>query len=362
MRPSPQTAEVIGRRYAAQHLTSPAGSVLEAVSDSLAVQAQDPPLARFSLGLRTGLDDAGVRAALDDGTVVRTHVLRPTWHHVAREDLRWLLALTSPKVISGMASRHRMLEITPAVADRAASVLQRELAGRRALTRKQLQPLLPETAFPRRGDVVGHLLLLAELEGVICSGPLGGARGDEHTYVLVDEVVPPAAPLERDAAVEQLVRRFVRGHGPTAEKDLTRWCTLTLRDIRPVLGDGGFEHAVVDGVDVWWDGATPDLGIRGAWLLPTFDETFLSHAAPRFPRLAGHRLGDLHVAAAEAGAGAVVVDGVDIGTFRRKLVRGRLTVELFLSDDASAAQRRAAGRAAERLGEHLGLAPTITLA
>jgi hypothetical protein len=101
---------VVQRRLATQRLTSsPLGSPGEVVRMLTCVQAQDAPLSRFSLGLRCAADDAAVRRSIDAVDIVRTHILRPTWHYVAAEDLRWILSLTSAKVESAMAPRHRRL-------------------------------------------------------------------------------------------------------------------------------------------------------------------------------------------------------------------------------------------------------------
>ena len=341
--------EVIGQRLAAQHLTGPpAPTVVDAVRDSLAVQAQDPPLSRFSLGLRTGADDAGVLASLDSGDILRTHVLRPTWHYVARDDLRWLVDLTSAKVLSGMGSRHRTLGVDAPTIDRAVAVLQRELTGR-ALTRKELTPLLPTTDYPQPGEVVGHLLLVAEQLALICSGP---TRNGEHTYALLDDVVPSQAPRPREDAVHTLVTRFVAGHGPTSIRDLTRWTNLTLTELRGVLNTGAFETIEVEGVPLWRLPNAPDHGLGDAWLLPTFDEAFLSHDKPRFPRLPNHRLGTLHINAAEAGGGVIIVNGRDIGGFKRTVTPRTFSVRLQFGDGVTARDRASAVRAAERLGTH----------
>ena len=109
---------VLAQRLATQGLTTSAYADVPAVVRTLlAVQAQDAPLARWSLAMRAGRPtDETVCGMLDSGAVLRTHVLRPTWHFVAAEDLRWLLSLTSPKVLSGMAARHRLLGLDePAV-------------------------------------------------------------------------------------------------------------------------------------------------------------------------------------------------------------------------------------------------------
>ncbi len=62
-----------------------------------AVQAQDYPMAKWALGVRLpDLADPTVETALNDGEIIRTHVLRPTWHLVVAEDIRWMLSLTAP--------------------------------------------------------------------------------------------------------------------------------------------------------------------------------------------------------------------------------------------------------------------------
>lgn len=352
---------VLGLRLAAQHLVGPPlRSVVDAVGHSLAVQSQDMPLARFSLGLRTGLADVAVLEGLASGAVVRTHVLRPTWHWVLATDLRWLLALTGAKTLSGVASRHRTLGIDEAAVDTALGVLTRALAGTH-LTRKELAPLLVAASHPRRHEAVTHLLLVAESLGLICSGT---PRPDgEHTYALLDEVVPPGPDLDRAEAVRRLVDRFVAGHGPTSVKDLMRWAKLTKTEASGALAESGHETAIVDGVQVWFapTARVPAADSPRSWLLPTFDEVFLSHDAPRFPRVTGHPWDTQHLNPAEAGGGVVVVDRRDVGVFKRRLQRGRLSVEVWLGSGARPGDGDGARAASGRLGKHLGLEAEVTV-
>src|SRR3712207_3882566 len=77
-----------------------------------AVQAQDYPAAKWALGLRLrDALDADVERAFAEGTILRTHVMRPTWHFVLPADIRWLLALTGPRVNAFNASNYRALEL-----------------------------------------------------------------------------------------------------------------------------------------------------------------------------------------------------------------------------------------------------------
>lgn len=314
-RVSSELRPVLGARLRAQHLIGPpAPSVADAVHDALAMQSQDPPLARFSIALRTGLShDDEVVQQLGSGEVLRTHVLRPTWHYVHRDDVRWLLRLTGPKIISGTASRHRQLGIDDQVRDEAFSCIQRALSDGQTLTRKQLHPLLPVTGFARQGQVVGHLLFLAEMDALIASGP---SREGEQTYRLMDEIVPEDTPLPSDEAAVHLVQRFVAGRGPSSVHDIQRWCVLAKGQITTALRDSDLAHGHVEGVELWWPADAPPRGdCRGTWLLPMYDEAYGCHDETRFPRPAGHRMGHTHVEGAGAGHGVIIVDGRDIGRF-----------------------------------------------
>ena len=322
------------------------------------MQAQDAPLARFSIGMRAGADDAAVRAAVDDGAVVRTHILRPTWHVVAAEDLRWILELTSSKVASGMAARHRQLGLTPPVVERAERELAAVLAGRHFLTRADLLRAFREAGLVQGGDQLAHLVMLAELRGLVCSGPL---RDGVHTYALVDEVVAPTpARDDRAGAVRELVQRFYRGHGPASVADLVRWTTLTQADIRPALAELGDELATMEvaGETLWFDphATARARPARRAFLLPTFDEVHLSYPRLNFPRVDGHPRGGAPHSFAEAGGGLVLCDRRDAGWWKRQELKGgdRVTVTIALASGLDGDQRAAIIAEAERLAAFTG--------
>lgn len=297
-----------------------------------------------------------MRAGLDSGALVRTHLLRPTWHVVAEEDLGWILALTSAKVESSLAARHRMLALDAATIDRTLEALGELLAGHRHLTRKQLGPLLAERDLPGPGERVGHALLLAELRGLICSGPM---RGNEHTYALVAERLPRTRVLDRDDAVRELVRRFFAGHGPASVSDLTRWTSLTQKEIHHALGDLDevLESVMVEGAALWFDPQVTvrDTGMPRAFLLPTFDEAFLSYPRLNFPRSEGHPRAEQPHSFAEAGGGLVVCDRLDVGWWRRTTGRERVVVHLALATGLSPEQQAQVEQAAQTLAAYVGL-------
>lgn len=346
---------VLAHRLAAQGLARETHDAVEdAVRGLLGVQSQDAPLARWSLAMRTGHPvDADVRAAIDSGRVVRTHVLRPTWHYVLAEDLRWLLALTSPKVISAMAARHRQLGLDDAeLVRREHALVAGLLSDGSALTRRQLQKTLDRDDL--RGERLGHLLMLAELDGLICSGPLADGQ---HTYALVAERVPPTPARDPDEAARELVLRFFTGHGPASVAHLVRWATLTKREIDATLADLGdaLGSTDLDGETLWHaPETTPDPVTRGTWLLPVFDEAYLSYPGSNYPRVADHPWGDRGHSFAESGGGVVVSDLRDVGWWKRKEQARTTTVTVGMAPSLGREGRTAVEAQAEALAAFTG--------
>jgi hypothetical protein len=342
--------DVHARRTAAQRLTGPAASGPEqVVGELLAVQAQDAPLARLGIALRAGGHVGDVGAAVDAGRLVRTHVLRPTWHYVRADDLPWLLELTSPRVLSGLASRHRQLGLDPPLVARGLDAIAAEL-GSGPQTRRALQARLVErgvlTVDPLVGQRMAHLLLLAELDGLIASGR---SVGQEHAYRLWGV---PAPGRDREAAIVELTRRFFAHHGPASVGDLMRWVRLNRGEITRAiaqLGDAlGFLAA--DGVRLYFapDAPPPD-PLPRAHVLSTFDEAFLSYRDVPWLRARGHPLGNTPYRWSEAGGGPVLVDLADAGTWRRAERPGRLGVRLELATGLMASGRREVASALRRV-------------
>ena len=320
------------------------------------VQAQDAPLAAWSLGMRMrlGTTYADVLAEQAAGGWVRTHVLRPTWHLLAPEDLRWMQRVTGPRVESGMAGVNVRLGLTAEVVTAALRVLEALLAGPTPHTRREVRVAFDAVGLPTAVQHLAHLLIIAEMRAVICSGP---PRGTEHTYVLVDEVVPPAPSddLAEDDARRELTRRFISGHGPASDRDLARWSTLTLGQIRSALADltGDLERVVVDGHELWFDPRLPARTTHehAAYLLPTFDEVCLTYAQTGFPRrnpdATRQRL------LSEAGGGIVVVRGEDVGLWTRVLSAKEVRVTVWPDVPLDTVDREAVGDAAQALATFL---------
>ncbi|MBC9820621.1 winged helix DNA-binding domain-containing protein [Terrabacter sp. MAHUQ-38] len=341
------------RRLATQRLTSaPLPTAADVVRLLTCVQSQERDHSFFALSQRSRATTyAAVRAEHDAGAFVRTHILRPTWHYVAPEDLRWILALTAPRV--EQLERPYLLKFgydEPTIG-RAFDVMTGALEGRNVLTRKEIGEHMSQAGLLGSGEGLGHLLLVAEQRGLICGGPVKGAQ---HTYGLVDELVPATPERSRDEALAELAHRFFAGHGPASVKDLARWASLTVADARHGLAalGGTLEQVDVDGIPHWFDPSLPARTTRGdvAHLLTTYDEVTLTYPAVSFPFAPG-------VPEPEEFPWytAVVVDETRVGTWRRTLGGDRVVVETLLAPGTTPRQRALVDDAVGRLGAFHGL-------
>jgi DNA glycosylase AlkZ-like len=226
---------LLAERLTAQGLSGPPLNSPEQVADRLlAVQGQDPRGARLAVRARTsGLSAADVdRALTEERSLLITWLNRGTLHLVRSEDYPWLHALTTPPLLTSSARRLRQEGVTANAAERAVETIERALTEEGPLTRVQLRERLDAAAIRTEGQALIHLLFLATLRGVAVRGPMVGS---EHAYVLTRDWLGSPKPVDRDAALAELARRYLVGHGPANDRDLARWAGLPLRDARAGL-------------------------------------------------------------------------------------------------------------------------------
>ncbi len=347
--------DVARRRIRRQHLEAPhAASASAVVRDLLAVQAENRDQAAWAVAARTARRDAADLAALlDSGEVLRTHVLRPTWHFVAADDLGWLLELTAPRVRTLV---HRQLTASPGwaaeVVDRASACVVDRLSATPDQTREQLGRALGDDGMPATGQQLMLLLAVMELDRLVCSGCwVAGA----HTYALYADRVRPAPRLDRDEALAQLAWRYFGGHGPATERDLAYWATLTLTDVRRGLDLArdrlaSFEH---DG-RTFWHAPDPDApggpGEPPGHLLQILDETYRGYQDSRMVLDAA----GLVPRGREPAAGMALVDAQMVGWMKRT-VGARVRFDVTPLRPLGPADLAALEGAAARYGAFLGL-------
>jgi hypothetical protein len=312
----------------------------------VAVQAQDFAGAKWAIGLRlTTVNDAEVERAFNAGEILRTHVLRPTWHFVAPEDIRNLLLLTGPRILQQNASMCRTLGLDAATLDRSSAIVARALEGGRYLTREALGAVVQASGISTDGlQRMAYIMMHAELTGVVCSGPRLGRR---FTYALLDERVPPVRPVGREEALADVAARYDATRAPATAHDFAKWCGLTVADATRARAALPAPKAV-----------RPRRGDPRVHLLSIYDE-YVSSYRDRSAIVSpdhGHRL--VHQGAALVWA--IVLDGQIVGTWRRVLARDRVTIQPTLFVRFSRAERDALGAAARRYGAFLGLPVEVT--
>ena len=346
------------RRLYAQHIiASRCRTPGEVVAALGAVQAQDYAAGKWAVGLRLpDAVDADIEQAIADRAIVRTWPMRGTLHFVAAADVRWLLALLAPRVIAATAGRHRQLELTSDDLTRGRNALVAALHGGRRLTRDGMYRALEAAGIATTGQRGIHILGHLARQGVLCFGP---HEGRQPTFGRLDEWLPPSPPLDRDAALAALARRYFTGHGPATLHDLVRWAGLTTADARAGLAavQADLTQVTLDGQVYWQAPTTLDLGdfVEVVRLLPAYDEFLLGY---------GDRSASLdpgHAQAVAPGANGVfrpilVVDGRVVGTWSRTVKRNSVTVtpQPFPGHAVDpAAFAAAAGRYARFLGYSL---------
>jgi hypothetical protein len=318
-----------------------------------AVQAQDYPAAKWALGLRApALTDRDVEDAFNDGRILRTHVLRPTWHFVTPADIRWMLALTGARIKAMNASYYRKIGVDDALVARSRRVLERALRGGRQRTRAQIGTALRRAGIMIDRLALAHVMMDAELDAVVCSG---AREGKQSTYALLEERAPQAKTLTKDEALAELSRRYFTGHGPATIRDYVWWSGLTVGDARrgiEILGSSLQRSRLGD--DTYWATPAPTAvpATRGAHLLPNYDEYLIAYkdrgtvVGPPRGLVTSPRESDVF-------AHSLILDGRLAGSWTRTRGRDGARVEVVSYRRLTPGNRRAVAAAAERYGRFM---------
>jgi hypothetical protein len=344
---------IVSERLHNQKLSSPQFQrPVDVVRWMGAVQAQDYYGAKWALALRMrSATDASVEQAFNEGQIIRTHILRPTWHFVAPEDIRWLLQLTGPRVNLKCGSAFRRFELDPTVFKRSNRALINALKGGKHIARSELRAAL-DRAGVMTGDNIRfqHILIRAELDGIICSGP---RQGKQFSYALLDERVPPSKPLTRDEALVELTRRYFSSHGPANLQDFVWWSGLTAADARRGIGfiSDDLKTTTYDG-KVYWAFRTRSNAPRAQdppYLLPAFDEY---NVAYKDRGIVNELLPTWN-----ALGPTVIVDGKVVGTWKASVNKSSVKIDVSSARPLTKSETTAITEAAERYAAFLGLSP-----
>jgi hypothetical protein len=325
--PDPTIAKL---RLRHQHLSAPMrGSAADVVRWLGAVQAQDYAGAKWGLGVRLrGIREDAVEQACASGAILRTHILRPTWHFVTPADIRWMQTLTAPHVQALNASMNRKMSLDAATLGRAIKVMCKALGEGRHLTRAELGACLQRAGIvPASGQRLAYIVAHAELEAVLCSG---ARRGKQFTYALLDDCAPAGRRLDRADALVLLARRYFSSRGPATVHDFARWSGLSvaaarqgLEGVQPELEpieSGGRQHWMPP------SRASRSAGQPAALLLSVYDEYISGYR----DRTAIGRDEDAKKLGALGNAllHVVVLDGQLAGSWTRSFERERIVIDI----------------------------------
>jgi hypothetical protein len=312
-----------------------------------AVQAQDLNGAKWALALRMqNATHSRIEEAYNQGKIVRTHLMRPTWHFVAPEDIRWLLVLTAPRVNIKAGPYYRKYELDAGTFKRSHKALTKALQGGKHLMRGDLKTVLNQAGVAADDPIrLAHILLRAELDGVVCSGPMAGKQ---ITYALLDERVPATKAPDRDEALGKLTRRYFTSHGPATLQDFIWWSGLTAADARRgvALVDRELVETLID--EKTYRSAKAlrraQRSERSAHLLPAYDEYLVAYQDRSAVSALDGLLGP-----------AVIVDGRVVGTWKRTQDEKAVTIDLQPLSTLSNLERREISKAADRYAAFLDL-------
>ncbi|MES2274699.1 MAG: winged helix DNA-binding domain-containing protein [Bacteroidota bacterium] len=314
-----------------------------------AVQAQDYAGAKWALALRLkNAKEVAVEKALTNGEILRTHVMRPTWHFVSPADIRWMLELTAPRVNAGNATRYREFELTEKVLNKCHDILTQALEGNKHLTRDELSAILNKDGIGTHDNRAAHIMLHAELAGLICSG---ARNGNQFTYALLDERAPKTQSIDRDEALAKLIKRYFTSHGPATVHDCAWWSGLTLADVRRGIAIAGDKLSTITINDsaYWFVADMPEAGKMSSkiYMLPTYDEYIVGYADRSALAAASH----INARNNALFSNTIIAKGKVAGIWKRTLKKDEVLIEpeIFGKVDKNQLQK-----AADLYGKYLG--------
>lgn len=293
-----------------------------------AIQAQDYNGALWSIGLRSRkLTRQDIEQSISNREIVRTWPMRGTLHFLAAEDVRWMIKLLTPQIISGTAGRRRQLELDDTVLRKSRSLIENALSGGKCLTRDALCRLLDDNGVATTGQRGVHILLHLSEEGVLCFGP---HEGKQPTFVLLEEWIPPMQEKGRDESLSLLAKRYFISHGPATLKDFAGWGKMTLKDSRLgiELARNTIRKTVIDDVEYWHANTTGKTTARvTSLLLPGFDEYMLGYK-DRTPALEVQYSSKIVPGNNGMFLSTIVVDGQVVGTWKKTTRKSGIQIQL----------------------------------
>ena len=317
-----------------------------------AIQAQDFAAAKWAIAMRCNQTDAHIEQAFNEGKILRTHIMRPTWHFVTPMDIHWILALTSHRVHRFNGSYYRKSGLDKTIFEKSNKVIRKAFEKNKQLTRVELNDYLKRAHIPTEDLGLTYTIMQAELDGVIVSGP---RRGKQFTYMLLDERVPVTKSFTNDEALYELTKRYFQSHGPAQEIDFSWWSGLTLTEVRKginLLGSKLQKHE--HNAKTYFLCVTkPENPSDSVYLIPGFDEYFIAYT-DRSDVLDKNYAKELNQGGGMV-SGAVVVNGHMVGGWRRTFEKKSVVLSIRLFETISRTQEQLLNKQIEAFETFIGM-------
>jgi hypothetical protein len=346
---------------------APFESPVDVVQWLCAVQSQDYAGGKWALGMRLqGVSDAALDQAFNEGAILRTHVMRPTWHFVTPADICWMLELTAKQVKARFGYYNNRLGLDSEVLAKSNDVLVKALEGGKQLTRAGIASTLQQAGIDTNDNLrFGHILANAEQDGVIVSG---GRQGKQFTYALLPERAPQLRVLARDEALAELARRYFESHGPATLKDYVWWSGLTVSDARAGIEmvKSQLAQEEIGGQAYWFTPSTRRAAAKAqpksqapvVHLLPNYDEYIVAYTdrSAISEAVTDEKLDSRGNILFQY---TIVIDGQIVGTWKRTFKKNTVVIALEPFRPLSADEEQAVTEATRRYGEFLSLSVVI---
>jgi Winged helix DNA-binding domain len=336
-------------------------AVKELVGWMGAMQAQDYGMAKWAIGVRLpNSTEQVIETAINKGEIIRTHILRPTWHFVSADDIYWMLALRAASIKASLRTRLKQLGLTESIIAKSNTIIENELRGGKHLTREELYPELTKAGIPIDENRASHLLVRAELDGLVCSGAI---KGRKQTYALLEERVPKTALPTREEALARLAKRYFNSHGPATLPDFVWWSGLSVSEARDALRmvTSDLNPEIIDAQTYWYP-QTQLLALTGkgkVHFLPAFDEFTISYT----DRHAALPMENFSMSVSSNGIfrPIIVVNGQVTGIWKRTIKKDKVLVETAFFQSPGNTTIPLIEKAARQYGQFLDMETEIKL-
>jgi hypothetical protein len=317
-----------------------------------AIQAQDFQLSQWAVGLRTkAATESDIKKAIDDGSVLRTHVLRPTWHLVSSADIHWMLELTAPRIKKSLISRHRELELTEPLLRKSCRILERILSENEFVSREDIASEFRKNKIKTDENRLSHILFSAELDALICSGKI---KNNRHTYSLLQKRIQKKQSISREEALYRLAERYFQSHSPASIEDFSWWSGLSVTDAKSAVGSisSQLSSEIINNKQYYFiSGSSLADKLPKAILLPAYDEFIISYKNRSHIFNSGKHKNV--ISSNGLFRPVLLINGIISGIWKRKIHKDKVRIEIDMFNKSDGMIKKHINDAAETYGEYL---------